>query len=270
VNLRAIVSLVFFLVATPSFAGLFSDDEARQKVGELQTQVEAIAVRISTLEEAAKSRGLLDLMTQIQTLSAEVTKLRGQIEVLNNSADAAQKRQKDMYIDLDSRLRTLEQTAAAPKVVEPGPVASVPTTKEKPSRKNESTKPSVNATNENRVYEDAYNMFKTGNYQGAIVAFQDFIKAYPASSLAASAQYWIGNSFFAIREYKNAIVSQNKLIATYPESPKVPDAMLNIASAKMELGEEDQAKKTLQELIAKFPVTDAAETAKRRLVNMKN
>jgi tol-pal system protein YbgF len=280
-TLRALL-LFGLLLSFPSYAGLFSDEDARRDIGEVQTQVETLTLRISTLEEAAKNQGLLDLLTQIQGLSAEITKLRGQIEVINNEVVAAQKRQKDMYIDLDSRLRNLEQAAepkvvepkapepitVEPKVAEPANPAAQPKGKRNASTKTGNKKPAEGGSNESRVYDEAYGLFKAGNYQGAIVAFLDFIKAYPSSNHAPSAQYWIGNSFFAMREYKNAITSQNKLISNYPDSPKVPDAMLNIASAKIELGEKAQARKTLQEIITKFPISDAAENAKRRLANI--
>lgn len=275
---RHTLTLLGLLLSTPCYAGLFSDDDARRDTSELRTQVQTLTIRISTLEEAAKNQGLLDLLTQIQGLHTEITELRGQIEVITNEAVAAQKRQKDTYIDLDSRLRSLEQTAREPKVPEQkAPEQKVPESMEitpakkrkgKSSSNSENNKPLVSANNDIKVYEEAYGLFKAGNYQGAIVAFLDFTKAYPTSNLLPSAQYWIGNSYFAMREYKNAITSQNKLISTYPDSPKVPDAMLNIASAKIESGEKEQAKKTLQEIVAKYPVTDAAENAKRRLANM--
>ena len=40
---------------------------------------------------------------------AQTVKLRGQLEVLNNGLENAQKRQRDMYLDLDTRLRRIEQ-----------------------------------------------------------------------------------------------------------------------------------------------------------------
>ena len=39
----------------------------------------------------------------------DLNKLQGQIEVLVNESELTQKRQKDFYIDLDDRLRRMEQ-----------------------------------------------------------------------------------------------------------------------------------------------------------------
>jgi tol-pal system protein YbgF len=258
-----VLLLLWLVFATPCFAGLFSDDEAHKKIAlqqqqilELQTQNHALEARIMKLEETLKNQGLLDLLTQIETLKAEVSKLRGQIEVQGNNLESLEKRQKDFYVDLDTRLRRLEQPTQA---LAPDAAGAAPG---KPAD-------ATNAATENRGYETAYNLFKTGNYAGAVAAFQNFLKTYPLSNLAPSAQYWIGNAYFAMRDFKNAIVSQQKLLDAYPDSSKAPDAMLNIASSQQELGNTAAARKTLDELIAKYPVSDAADKAKKRLGTIK-
>jgi tol-pal system protein YbgF len=84
-----------------------------------------------------------------------------------------------------------------------------------------------------------------------------------------SAQYWIGNSYYALRDFKNAITAQEKLLSSYGDSAKAPDAMLNIASSHQEMNKKTAAKKTLETLIGRYPGSDAAEKAKRRLANLK-
>lgn len=241
-----------------------ADDEARRRIDqqqqqmlELQSQNHALEARVMKLEDTLKNQGLLGLLTQIEALKADLNKLRGQIEVQGNSLESAEKRQKDFYVDLDTRLRRLEQ---ASQTLAPAPDAAGSA----PGRPG-----GANAATENRSYETAYNLFKGGNYAGAITAFQNFLKTYPSSNLASSAQYWIGNAYFAQRDFKNAIASQQKLLDQYPDSSKAPDAMLNIASSQQELGNNAAARKTLKELIAKYPVSDAADKAKKRLSAIK-
>ncbi|HUL40535.1 MAG TPA: tol-pal system protein YbgF [Burkholderiales bacterium] len=252
------------VAAAAGCAGLTTDDEARrridqqqQQIVELQTQNHALETRVMRLEQAAKNQGLLDLLTQIQALKVDLDKLRGQIEVQANDIESIEKRQKDFYVDLDTRLRRLEQSS---QTLAPAPE----TGGAKPGKPG-----GANAETETKSYETAYNLFKAGNYAGAVTAFQNFIKEYPSSNLASSAQYWIGNAYFAQRDFKNAIASQQKLLDVYPDSSKAPDAMLNIASSQQELGNDTAAKKTLKELIAKYPVSDAADKAKKRLSAIK-
>ena len=53
---------------------------------------------------------MVQLMNQIDGLNRELNKLRGKVEELNNSILNAEKRQRDMYLDLDTRLRRLESS----------------------------------------------------------------------------------------------------------------------------------------------------------------
>ena len=218
---------------------------------------------------------MLDLPTQIEPLRQDMNKLRGQIEVLGNNIDGTAKRQRDMYVDLDTRLRRLEQPGAPAQ--RRRPCLRLPARHRPRLRRRLAAaapgKPAAPATAaaapadaaETRIYEAAQSQRRIGNYQGAIAAFQNFIRQYPKSTLAPRAQYWIGDSYFNLRDFKNAIASQQKLIKTYPDSPSVPDALLNIASSQIGAGRHQRRQKNHGGLVARYPLSDAAEKAKRRL-----
>lgn len=264
-------------VLTVPFAGyaqLFGGDdtarrqiaEQQKRIDELKQQHEALAARAARLEESLKSQPVLDLATQLEVLRQEIKNLRGQIEVLNNNIDGTAKRQRDMYVDLDTRLRRLEQPAApAPSAAPAAPAAAAPAAPGAAPAQGAAGTPA----DEGRAYEAAQNQRRNGNYQGTISAFQAFLAQYPKSTLAPRAQYWIGDSYFNLRDFKNAIASQNTLIKNYPESSSVPDALLNIASSQMEMGDSAAAKKTMDGLIARYPASEAAEKARRRLATLK-
>jgi tol-pal system protein YbgF len=252
------------LLSAPAQAALFDDDlarkqiaEERRRVDELKQQQAQLAERITKIEEALKNQPVLTLVSQIEALREEMRQLRGQIEVVANSVETAGKRQRDMYVDLDTRLRRIEQGAAggtagpAAAAGAPAPVASGA------------------AGEDARAYEVAQNQRRIGNYQAAIIAFQGFLAQFPKSTLAPRAQYWIGDSYFNLRDFKNAIANQQKLISTYPESASVPDAMLNIASSQLELGDSAAARRSMDNLITRYPTSEAAEKAKRRLATLK-
>ncbi len=230
-------------------AGLFDDEEARKQIVELRAKAEAdqkkLDERLGKIEAAVQDRKpLVDLALLIDSLKQDMAKLRGQLEVLTNQAEQIEKRQKDLYVDLDNRLRKLEQAPEAAKA----PVAPV-----------------VDPAAENKTYEAALNQFKLGNYQSAIASFQGFMTNYAQSQLVPSAQYWVGNAYYALRDYKVAIATQQKVIASWPDSPKASDAMLNIASSQSEMGDAKGARETLQSLLKKYPGTPAADQAKQRL-----
>ena len=273
-------ALLFALtVAVPAHAGMFDDNIARKGVAdqarrldefklEVKSQTDAISGRLGKIEEALRGnqitqQSILELVNQIELLKREIQSLRGQIEVVNNGVESNAKRQRDMYVDLDTRLRRMEQSATPP------PAAAAPADAAAPAAAPPAPPATAAAADETRIYEAAQQQRRIGNYRGAITSFQSFLGQYPKSTLAHRAQYWIGDSYFNLREYKNAIASQQKLIAAYPDNASAPDAMLNIASAQAELGEAASARKTMDSLVARYPGSEAAEKAKRRLTTLR-
>ncbi len=245
--LRAVlVALTFACVASSARAALFDDDEARARIDALRRQVTAIDDRLGKIEaEVRDRRALVDLAGQIEAMRGDMSRIRGQIEVLLNQAETADKRQKDLYLDIDTRLRKIEQVreGAAEK-----PAADAPASAE-----------------ETRAYEAALNQFKLGNYPLAISALQGLLVTYPNGKLAPNAQYWIGMAYAAQRDYRNAIAAQQKVTAAWPEDAKAPDAMLNIATSQEALGDRRGAQKTLEGLLERYPASQAAASAKQRL-----
>lgn len=228
----------------PAFA-LFDDDVARAQILELRKQFEATArlldERLSKVEDR---RALIELASQIEALKVELSRLRGQLEVIQNHVETGDKRGKDLYVDIDTRLRKLEgvKEAAEKAATEGAPSPA-----------------------EVKAYEAALNLFKSGNYPLAVSAFQIFLVTYPASKLAPNAHYWMGNTQAAQGQHKLAIATQQKLIATWPDDAKAPDAMAAIASAQEALGDRRGAQKTLEGLLGKYPQSPAAASAKQRL-----
>jgi tol-pal system protein YbgF len=266
--------LIGWLIALPAHGALFDDDEARKRIEATNQRLNAIQrqleERMTALEGQLKSQGLVELFSQLEQIKADVARLRGQIEVLTYEQDQQQKRQRDLYIDLDSRLRKIEGSAAAAGAAPsaPAPSGTLPPAAP-PVASAGAGAPGAGApaaaTSEQRAYDAALDQFKAGSFPVAIASFAAFVKTYPKSPLAPSAQYWIGNAQFAQKEYRAAIGSQRQLIAAYPDSAKVPDALLNIATSQFELGDSAASRRTLEDLIAKHPQSEAAAAARRRL-----
>ena len=228
--------------------GLFDDNEARRRIDLLRQSLDAnqkaVEERLAKVEAAAVDRNaILDLASQMNAMRDEMARMRGQLEVLANQAENAEKRQMELYLDIDTRLRKPEQPSEKPAAA---------------------AEPEVSPA-ENKAYQAALDQFKLGNYALAVSAMQGFLVTYPSSPLAPNAQYWIGMAYSGQRDYKNAIVAQRKLLTNWPDSQKAPDAMLSIASAQETMGERRNAQRTLEELIGKYPASSSAASAKQRL-----
>lgn len=278
-KLRALMLAGLCVAGGQSHAGLFNDDEARK-------QIQQVEARAFALEESGKQqadtnrqqaeinkqqaeinkqqtetskqqiRSMLDLQAQIEAQNTELRRLRGQNEELVHNLQDAEKRQKDFYIDLDTRIRHFESAETAANAVAQQPAASgIPATDD----------PAV----ENRAYEAAYGLFKAGNHQKAITAFQDFLKKFPVSVYAPNASYGLGNAYLALKDYKNALVNYQLFASNYSFSPKVPDAMLGVADCQQALEDVPAARKTLKKIIARYPGSEVSDEAKKRLAALK-
>ena len=285
-NLAIAVAIAYALTGSNTvYAGMFDDDEARKQILQLRSQVtetqRVIDQRVAELEAQARNRSIIDLFNQVETLKTEFARLRGQIEVLQNELENTQKRQRDLYVDLDGRLRKMEAAVAeqatraaqqTPATVVP-PVAGDPARALPPAAANSTPSPSpspaplpvMDPVAEQRAYDQGLEHFRGGRFGEAVTAFQLFIRNFPKSTLVPSAQYWIGNSLYAVRDFRGAIATQRQLLTQFPDSAKASDALLNIASAQSELGDLQGARATMQEVVAKYPASEAGIKAKQRL-----
>ena len=241
--------LLALCCAAPAQAGLFSDDDARKQIQQLEA-------RMLKLEAAAEqqTKSLLDLLGQIEVLNGEIRKLRGQNEELMHGLQDAEKREKDFYVDLDTRLRRFEPTDNAAQIGSDAAVAPVDRD---------------DLAAENRAFEAAYGLFKGGSHENAVTAFQEFLKKYPESVHAPNANYWLGNAQFALKDCKNALGTYQGLLKAFPGMPKAAEVLFNIAGCLQELKQDAAAQKTLKQLVAKYPDSEAAGKAKKLITTPK-
>ena len=245
--------LLSLCLAIPAQAGILEDDQARQQIKEL-------GVRVLKLDDTIQlqTKSMLDLQSQIDALNAEVRTLRGQNEETTHGLQDAEKRQKDFYVDLDTRLRNLEseeqaaKTAAASAAKTAAPVA-------------ETSGP----VSEDHAFAAAYGLLQAGKHADAAKAFQDFLKKYPDSIHVPNANYFLGNAQFAVKNYRGALDTYQGLLKVFPDTPITADVLFKIAECLHGLNHEVAAHKTLKNLIAKFPSSKAAAKARKLLAASK-
>ena len=243
--LRTLLAALVLAAVLPARAALFYDDEAlKADIGKLRSDIAELQQKAEIL-----SRSQLDFANQLDPLKADIARLRGQVEVITYDLDAAQKRQKDFYVDLDNRLRKLEQQAALAAEQQKAAAAV----------------PAVDPAAEMRDYETALTAFKGAKYKDAAAAFQGFIKTYPKSTLLPSAHYWQGASLRQLRDCKEAAGLFGLVAEQWPDDAKAADALLAKADCQQETGDGKGARKTLETLVAKYPGSSPAQTAKQRL-----
>ena len=121
-----------------------------------------------------------------------------------------------------------------------------------------------------RDYEIAWRALEKKDYRVAIGRFKEFLQKHPKSKLANNAQYWIGESHYALREFDQAILEFDAVRSRYPQGDKVPAALLKQGFAFAELGEKVNARLILQEVVEKYAQSPEAVQAKQKLKSLES
>jgi tol-pal system protein YbgF len=74
-------------------------------------QAALIEQRFNKIDSALSGSRLLELVSQVETLNADLNRLRGELELVRNQLDKAEKRERNTSTELNERLKKLEQAS---------------------------------------------------------------------------------------------------------------------------------------------------------------
>ena len=230
-----------------SAQALFEDNDARIAINAMRKDMVTMQAQISRLENGQKAS--LALSDQIASLQERQSVLSGRLETLENRIAQQEKNSRDLYTDLDSRLRKLDGRVAKAETAAQNAPAGEPGSD--PAAQGQAAA----ASNEKGFYDRGLSSFQSGQYADSVKAFSSLISGYPQSTYLPEAMYWQGNAYFALQKYKN--------------STRTPDALLSLASAQTALGNIRAANSTLTSLQKRFPKTEQAKLAAQRQKELK-
>ncbi|MFQ5660271.1 MAG: tol-pal system protein YbgF [Gammaproteobacteria bacterium] len=113
--------LCLYSLAGLLLCGIISTVQARAPVKEPANK--EIYQRLDRIEQLIQSKGLIDMLQQIDRLQQEIDHLRGDIEVQNHTIEQLRKRQRALYTDIDQRLQGMQNASGAAGAV-PGNTAA--------------------------------------------------------------------------------------------------------------------------------------------------
>jgi len=188
-------------------------------------QLDELDRRLGAIERILANGSLVELTMQVDDMQRQNAELQGRTESLEHSAESTASRQRDLYIDVDDRIQSLERSLqsqpAAVNVLDGGALlpGQLP----------------VPGGSDRDNYQAAFELLKQQRYEPAALAFQQFLISYPDSQLADNAQYWLAESFYVTDQFENALKEFQVVINKHPRSRKVPDALLKIGYSNYEL-----------------------------------
>jgi tol-pal system protein YbgF len=124
-----------------------------------------------------------------------------------------------------------------------------------------STEPALPSGSADHQFNYAYGMVKQGDYAGAETAFKAFIEAHPSDPLAASAQYWIGQTYYRRNKFMEAAAAFAEGYKRYPKDAKAAEDLLFMSMALAKADQKHNACLALAQLDQAFPTSPIRERA---------
>ena len=286
--MRLAVAVVVVLCSSIAVAGRETD-----------AKVDELDARVKRIERVVDNQALLSMAKRIEDLQRQVQELRGENERLAYELNSLKTRQREQYLELDSRMQGATGVAASSAIPvtsssAPSNTANIQDTQRLETIPTQTTSATDSAASNTSTtvttatttitsgtivsstassdaaqdYKNAFTLLKQGKYDDSIIAFETFLETYPGSKYAANAQYWLAEANYVSKRYPQALTEFSKVINQYPASSKVPDAKLKLGFTHYELEQYEEARIELTRLRAQFPNSSVAALAQQRLERM--
>lgn len=278
-------TLGFFLLLTSSCV---YDEEFAY----LNDQVIALNKRVKSLEDTLDNRlgpmrsSQAGFQSDIEQVQGEMRRVSGRIEENEHLLKRAVERDLSEQDSMKSSLRQLsDKTAAIEAMVEEQQRylgLEVP-----PPKKTEAQGPAVALKEEPRakpaplpaqppavskevdLYEKSLASYQGGKYEQAIDGFKEFLRTYPKADRADNAQFWIAESYMALKQHEQAILAYQEVIAKYPKGNKAANATLRQGMAFLEINDRTSAKLLFGKVVKNYPGSNEAKLAQKKLETLK-
>jgi tol-pal system protein YbgF len=104
-------------------------------------------------------------------------------------------------------------------------------------------------------------------YSNAEDGFKEFIAKYPDHNLAGSAEFKLGETYWAEQNFSSAAQAYIDSYKKYPKGRRAPDSLLKLGLSLARLGQKDQACATIGSVDTEYP--NAVDVKKRAQAEFK-
>jgi tol-pal system protein YbgF len=183
--------------------------------------------------------------------------------------DTAERPPADDAAPVAKRTDAPHEAKAAPPATETKPAAparSAGATPPRPAKTGTSpAAPAAGSPTARALFDRAMESWNKGEQGQAVLDFEELVQTFPSDPLAASAQFRIGEAYYAARDFERAAVEYRKAIELAPKGKDTPRALLRLGLAYRAQKREADARQAWSQLVSDFPESDATEEARRAL-----
>jgi len=249
--------LVGLVLLAATVAGCGTGEKARREA-EMAALVKQVEELKKGQDQIAKDVG--KLAGELKALDAQAAFLVGETKTVATDREqlkAAIQQQDGAVRGLRATLDETNQKVATLSVPPPAPPAPKPAP----------PAPGREVTAE-KLYATAMASFRADEHGQAVLEFTELIDKFPKHTLAASAQYWIGEAYYRQRDFNQAVTEFQKVPDLYPQSPPVAEALLKLGMCYRALHDLPRARETWEQVVKSHPRTEAATQARALLASL--
>lgn len=253
-NLTLPIKLLLLLLAFPFLLGSCAsrDEEFAEAIDKMQIDQQLHEIRIGLVEEELDQQ-----KSRIEGLQTTLEKMLYPLPGARNGAASTSSAASQ------ATSQTTEQTGK--------PASGGTATSGKPAGSTSQTataSPKAKSP-EKQAYDSALSMLLNGNPKSAEPMFTEFLNKYPNSTLAANAEYWLGECFYGQGRYGEAILAFQNVAALHPKHNKAPAALLKTGFSYERLADNQNAVFYLEQLIEAYPNSEPAPQARKALQRLR-
>ena len=254
-------------VSTPADAANKEHQQLMADLRMLQEQSQQLANLIGSVTDALKGiNAKMDQQAEANRKSLAdqklvVDNLSNDVRVIREKLDDNNVRIGSLTQEVEALRQALQQNGA-PASSAVDPVLSTPGA---PAGGTQGPPSVAVGTSPAKAWDGAYADYTAGQWDLAIIGFEQYIRAFPASDRADNAQVNIGNAYLNDGKNDKAVEAYDKAIRTYPTGDAIPEAYYKKGLALQNLRQTDRAREAWEFVVKTYPDSDGGRMSKQRL-----
>jgi tol-pal system protein YbgF len=265
---------IFFVILAAGVIGATPAFAVNRELVELQTQVQALSDQITTLKQSLDERmgvfkNLMDQNTDsINKVTTAITTMQTALQKeqtdTGGHADQLSGQLQSLNDSLDELKARLGKVSKQLEDLQ----ASQQTLASQASQQAAQTQAQqaqLAVPPPDVLYNDGLRDYTGGNADLAKQEFGDYVKNYPNTDLAGNAYFYLAEMDFKAGNYPQAVKEYDTVLQTFPDGTKAASAELKKGFALIESGQNDAGVAALRHVVQRYPRSNEALQAKDRL-----